>query len=443
MLDKTFHFIVVVWGERFRNYFLDYCLPSLLSPGNIPAISTAPRSKFLIATRPNDWAAIKAAPSFQLLERFADPIYLEIPEQPPGRSGCEHMNEGHKLACEIAYRNRGLAMILTPDCMLSDGSITRLQELAIQGVEVVLAAALRFGEEPFLGHLHAGGLLNGKGGPLVISGRQMASAAVRGFHPETLSYEWDSPYLIDNPPAAWWSVPEDEGIVLHCLSWAPLLLDYGAVQKHDTTMLDTWTIDGDYIFKNVGPKAKIHVVRDSDEIFLASWAKMDENAWVFRKRKFLKGPLGSHVQKLMRGAQFRTSFFTPTFDPLKRKIFFEPVRWHGRPISQRWYKKEQQAAATLQRWLGNYPKHRDIAPSDLPFLSWPLIAFAHFTNFFVRALVFIEVGKLLRGDSFAWRRLSRLLNRKMRKILGQPVTELPLYSRTEGRSADLIQQKKN
>ncbi len=43
--------------------------------------------------------------------------------------------------------------ILTPDCMLSDGSVARLQELARDGTQLVLTAALRFGEEPFLAHL--------------------------------------------------------------------------------------------------------------------------------------------------------------------------------------------------------------------------------------------------------------------------------------------------
>ena len=58
-LDRPFYFIVVLWGERFRKYFLDFCLASALSPGNIPALLASRRSKFLIATRPEDWAAMR------------------------------------------------------------------------------------------------------------------------------------------------------------------------------------------------------------------------------------------------------------------------------------------------------------------------------------------------------------------------------------------------
>lgn len=35
---RPFYFVVVFWGERFRSYLVDFCLPSLLSPHNIPAL---------------------------------------------------------------------------------------------------------------------------------------------------------------------------------------------------------------------------------------------------------------------------------------------------------------------------------------------------------------------------------------------------------------------
>src|ERR1700677_550261 len=99
-LDRAFYFIVVLWGERFRNYFLNFCLASALSPGNIPALKTSPRSRFLIATRPEDWAAMRASEMFGLLKRYVDPVYIEVPACPSGRSAYQHMSIGHRLACE-------------------------------------------------------------------------------------------------------------------------------------------------------------------------------------------------------------------------------------------------------------------------------------------------------------------------------------------------------
>ena len=130
MLDRPFYFILVLWGARFRNYFLDLCLPTLLSPRNLPSLATRQRSKFLFCTRPEDWAAISAAPIFRLLERHVEPVYFEIPPCPPGVSGCVHMGIGHRRGCELAYEAKAYPFVLTPDSIFSDGTIAHLQELA-------------------------------------------------------------------------------------------------------------------------------------------------------------------------------------------------------------------------------------------------------------------------------------------------------------------------
>ena len=49
-LERPFYLIVVLWSARFREYFLEYCVPSLLAPGNLSALSTKVPSRFLIMT---------------------------------------------------------------------------------------------------------------------------------------------------------------------------------------------------------------------------------------------------------------------------------------------------------------------------------------------------------------------------------------------------------
>jgi hypothetical protein len=419
MLDRAFYFIIVLWGERFRHYFLEFCLASLLSPGNIPALKTSRTNKFLIATRPEDWEAMKGTEIFRMLAQYVEPVYIEIPPCPPGRSGCEHMNVGHKIACGMAFRDKALALVLTPDCMLSDGSMSRLQQLAHDGVQLVVTAALRFGQEPFFEHLKAVGAWNethGKegGNPLCISSRDMAYAAVNGLHPETLSYEWDSPYLIGIAPAAWWRVPGEDGIILHCLSWAPLLFDYAAVRNHDTSMLDDWTIDGDYIFKNMGADAKMHVVQDSDEIFLASWAPMSEGAAVFRKYRFLETPLGRQIQFWLRGSQFRSSFYSGIFDPLKQEIFFLPVRWHSRPLNENWDAVETRAMKVLRKWVAS--------PLTVGLILRLGIGRAlNQTRIFLMLVgaISVRLGQALRGDRAALRRIAWHVRRVVHVATGR------------------------
>ena len=114
----------------------------------------------------------------------------------------------------------------------------------------------------------AGGSDSDNAAPISITGRQMAHAAVNGFHSETLAYEWDAPGLMVDQPGGVVASTGEDGIVLHSLSWAPLLLDYAAVGAHDTSTFDQWTLDGDYLFNNSGNMKKIHVIQDLTRFFL-------------------------------------------------------------------------------------------------------------------------------------------------------------------------------
>lgn len=69
---------------------------------------------------------------------------------PAGLSGCIHMGIGHKILTEEAYNNKALAVLLTPDLLLSDKTLEFVEYLATRKYEVVLTTALRFGTEPLL-----------------------------------------------------------------------------------------------------------------------------------------------------------------------------------------------------------------------------------------------------------------------------------------------------
>jgi hypothetical protein len=348
MLDRPFYFIIVLWGERFRNYFLDLCLPTLLSPRNLPSLATRQRSKFLICTRPQDWAAIKAAPNFQLLERHVDPVYIEIPLCPAGVSGCVHMGIGHRRGCELAYEAKAYPFVLTPDSIFSGGTIARLQELALAGVQLALLPALRFAEEPLFEQLQQAGISprgrDGVAAPISLNNRELVRMALASLHSETKTYEWDAPYFHRMPSAAWWRVPGEDGIIVHCLSWAPLLFDFTAVPDHDTSVFDDWTFDGDYIYRNLGNIKRIHLVLDSDEIFMASWAPSADRPHDLCPQRLLQAPvLGSFLKK----QRFNAAFYGGVFDPLKQSIFFQAARWHAGPINEKWAPVERRALETL------------------------------------------------------------------------------------------------
>jgi hypothetical protein len=445
---RPFYFIVVLWGERFRDYFLDFCLPSLLSPNNIPALDTRRGSKFLICSTPEDWSAMERTAIFGVLKRYVEPVLVEIPLPEPGRSGCEHMGIGHKKAMDLAFRNKAYGVLVTPDYMMSDGSIAALERHAASGKRLVLVAALRFGEEPLfenlasLGVIEPGRRLSAQGAPLVVSGRQLVAAGIRSFHSEVIRYGWESPCFSDFPAACWWPVPGGDGIVVHSMSWGALLMDYASLDDHDTTCLEKWTFDGDYLYNNFGTRmSDIHVVTDSDEIMQASWAPLSDRALPLDRIPSRNGFWG----EMVKGGILRNTVLSKVFDPLKRRLLFVPVCWHSRPLSPAWQDAERKTRKTLRRYLFDVEASLSEAGGEgsagVHFLLMhvrrvgveALAGLLRVIGFVIRAVGvtleqfrytdrMIAVAKrALRGDVVAWKRIFRRI-----RVFGRIVRAMPV-----------------
>src|SRR5437868_15435617 len=76
--ERPFYFVDSFWGQEFRRHFLRLCVASLLSPGNLPALTGTRASRFLICTTLEDWAAISADPIFRLLASYTEPVFVEL-----------------------------------------------------------------------------------------------------------------------------------------------------------------------------------------------------------------------------------------------------------------------------------------------------------------------------------------------------------------------------
>ena len=423
---RSFYFYVVVWGEGYVDRLLNFCIPSLLAPGNLPSLAGR-QNKLLVVTPRPDWEHLNRSPVMRLLERYLEPVHLELPPAESGSSVYDRMSHGHKMATQAAFMAKAYGVFLAPDMMLSDGSVAAIQRHAQDGVQVVLTAALRYGEEPFFEHLAkvagvtAQSRYGDEGRPLSITARQMAYAAVNGFHAETLRFEWDAPYFAPFytglPGVCWWRIPGEDGVLLHSSSWAPLLVDYAALAAHDSSTMDHWAIDGDYIHQNFGVNARIHVVQDSDEIMLVSWTPMAVLDLPRKPKALLRLPL---LGEFIKGCLLRDAFLGPYSDPLKRKIFFLPVRFHSADIHPAWRATEMRAQAVLDKYL-------------TPHGSWLRILVMRVVGGINRLYVLMVgrwanrrhvwemIRKALQGDSKAKDYLKRRTKLYFDQIVGKPV----------------------
>ena len=71
----------------------------------------------------------------------------------------------------------------------------------------------------------------------------------------------------------------------------------------------------------------------------------------FKPLALFQSRFGKWLGARMRAQQFRASFYSPIFDPLKRRIFFLPVRWHARELNEKWTAVEREALNELSRWV--------------------------------------------------------------------------------------------
>jgi len=331
-IPRPFYFNIVFWGERFRNYLLSYCIPSLLAPGNLPCLSNKIQNKFLLCCPQEDWDALQGVPIFLACKQHIAPVHIAIPYPEPDTPSCIHMGIGHTAATEMAFRDKAYFVALTPDLIVSDGVFRTVEQHARNGAPIVYTVALRFSEEHLFKAMRREGLLDDNAPlattakPLVANGRQLVRVGLESFHSETLRYEWAAPYYSESPVATFWRVPNHDGCIIYSFSWAPLLLDYGTITAHNTETFKNWTFDGDYVYKNFNTPKKIVAIQDSDEAMLVSWAPWADKFLSLEPRHTSKIKL---INNLKKSFYLYKIYYSKTMDPLKRHLFNIPVYWHA------------------------------------------------------------------------------------------------------------------
>lgn len=248
-LARPFYFMVPFWGARYRAYFVDRLLPALLAPNNLPLLRAEDGHRFLIATTPEDWAAIADLPIMKRLRKHAPPTLVEISsptnETAPGSTNAVlHQNLAQKLLIEVAFKAKVYGCLLCPDHMVSDGMMLSLIGHAREGRRLVICPVLRQSEEATISELEDGGYLprgstpSQTGAAINIPPRILADLLVRHLHPEMARFEAGAAEQSLLAPFRYWRLPDHRGIILHTFYGSPVLMDYGAVTNHDVACLE-------------------------------------------------------------------------------------------------------------------------------------------------------------------------------------------------------------
>jgi len=289
-----------VWGAGHLGLFLKVGLPSLLVPGNLPSLTPHRDSRYLIYTRAEDEAELRAAPTFRLLTAMIQVEVLAIEGEitEPHRT----MSNCHIDSVRRADEVGGAAIFLPPDCVWSENSLASLERLARSGKSVVHMSGIRLDRDSVVPEF--ADRYSNDGTLLSLAPRELVSLGLRHLHPIAHTHFWKDYGGQLMPANLIWNIP-DEGLLLRCFHLHPLM-----VKTQIPFAKFKSTIDDDLALVACPDASRDYVVTDSDEILafemsglsrvvgtvcpkgsiegVASWAEFGANA---RHRKLIQNTI--------------------------------------------------------------------------------------------------------------------------------------------------------
>lgn len=314
-----FKFVCAVWGDAFTNTFLNVCLPSMLSEGNLQFVAAHSHSSYHIYTLPSDVQSIDCSPAIRKL-RTLMPVEVVRPETdlPDGDKDKPYalMVAAHADFIKKSNSDGSAMVFIPPDTIWGNGSFRRLLEIAQSGKRLVMLGSARLEKESFLLSLQPymkGGVLPG------ISKRDLVRLAMNHLHTETESLVWNSGVLNTWPSILFWKV-QREGLIVRAFHLHPLMV-WPHIGGNFVPLAAS--IDGDYLANVCPDPADEYIVLDSDEIvafelstrhyrsdqisyqrldpaFIARWANAVIKATDSRHRQFIQHRIRLHAKVFSR-----------------------------------------------------------------------------------------------------------------------------------------------
>jgi hypothetical protein len=379
---------------------------------------------------------MEGLPILAKVRAYVTPEFLEVgfPESlsaaPGGEEVIRHHAKCQKLLCEIAFRDRSYGSVVFPDTLYSTGAVASLLRYAQAGHRLVLCAALRQSEETVLAELAASGespigsRFSLTAEPLSISQRKMADLAVRHLHPEVAIYDWEqvgAPLLAAH---RFWHVSGRRGLMLRTFYGLPVLMDYRAIETHNTDCLDRDIFENVYVQRNFSKCGGLHVVRDSDEFMLISLTPEAVGQRYVPRRL----PHSRWLQNLYRECGLRASmhyFVGRTRDSLKGALFNSPMYWHVDDLDGAWDQKEHEISGLMRQLNGDYGSGRQAELIRFPqwYLWYPRrmlgdLYFKHLTSRSFDGIIGVirRLATALGNAGAAWSRLCFAIRQSIQRM---------------------------
>jgi hypothetical protein len=179
--------VLPVWGYRFVRQFLEVGLPTLLAPGNVPALAAALPTRFIILSRLEDEDFIRHHPAFQRLREVCETEIRLIDHLITGSNYSTTITLGYTEAVRAAGNDMldTCFFFLVSDYIMADGSLASALKRMMDGRSGVLVGNFQVALEDALPWLQE--QLNRSPDVLAIPPRELLRWAFNHLHPATLA----------------------------------------------------------------------------------------------------------------------------------------------------------------------------------------------------------------------------------------------------------------
>src|SRR5947209_8990889 len=184
---KAAQCVLPVWGYRFVRQFLEVGLPTLLAPGNVPALAAALPTRFIILSRIEDEDFIRHHPAFRRLCEVCETEIRLIDHLITGSNYSTTITLGYTEAVRAAGEDMldTCFFFLVSDYIVADGSLASVLERMMEGRSGVLVGNFQVVLEDALPWLQE--QLNRSPTSLAIPPRELLHWAFNHLHPTTLA----------------------------------------------------------------------------------------------------------------------------------------------------------------------------------------------------------------------------------------------------------------
>jgi hypothetical protein len=273
---KAVKLLLPVWGFSYIRQFLEFGLPTLLAPGNVPALAAALSTEFIILTSADDEAFIREHAAFK---RLAATCVTKI--QP-----IDHLITGDNYSTTItlayteAVRAVGTAMIdtcfffLVSDYIVADGSLANVLERMQRGASGIVGGNFQVAGEDALPWLQ-GELAIAKH-VLALAPRELMRWALNHLHPATLANMVNVPFSHNSRTnRLFWRVNGGTVLgrfyVMHMVCVRPEVADFVIGASCDYSFIP-----------EMCPSGNVEAVTDSDEYLVIEMQPRDHESAVLR-----------------------------------------------------------------------------------------------------------------------------------------------------------------